>query len=275
MPIERFVGVARQIRTRSDTFARHERLRVYLAHGVVAACLVLGRFRPRIVDKIEVQWPSSVPNSPHDLKEAFIALTNWMEAHSFDGTVEWIVGVDYVRYLLLPWDERLSSISFCRTLAKVLFAQQSYGSDATSSASSVDICFAPLSYGHPLLAALIPKDIVQALASFSWRQRRCTTKITPALALVWDGFSDRFRKGAGVLALVEGGRLLRVDYERGNIVELSVRPFSEPQAQTALAGVNFIFPPIGSEAPGTEDLPIDGLLPDDDRRLAYALCGAT
>ncbi|HKU25239.1 MAG TPA: hypothetical protein VJQ54_07180 [Candidatus Sulfotelmatobacter sp.] len=271
LPTNRLATTLRRLGTRFKAAGRHERLRVYLASDALAVCLIHGRFRPRVVETAVIDSRASARNAQQDIADALTGLTSWMEMREFDGTVEWIVGFDHVRYLMLPWDERLSSISFCHTLASALFSQQFHGEDSAS--SSGKLCFAPRSYGYPRLAALIPHDIVRTLDSFSWRQRRRTTRITPALGVVWDQFFNRFRKGAGTLALVEGQRLLRVAYEQGNIVGLLVRPYSEACDESAFSGASYTFPPHGLDAIEHEELLVAGLTPDDDRRVAYALCG--
>lgn len=269
--IKRLASLPWQFKTQFDIFFRRERLRVYLAHGALAVCLIHGRFRPTVAERDTVQLSVSDAQERHDIADALAALMTWMETRSFNGKVEWIVGFDHVHYVLLPWNEQLSGMPFCHKLAKALFSQQHGRKDSVL--PSGKLRFAPLSYGYPRLAAFIPEATANALISFSWRERRRTASITPALALVWDRFFDRFKKGAGTLALIEGKRLLRVVYEHGNIVALIVRPFSEIHARSALSGVSFMFPPTGFNALEGEELPVRGLETGDDKRIAYALCG--
>jgi hypothetical protein len=254
-----------------DRFCRNERLRVYIAHDAIAVCQIRGRFRATIAEKSIIQLPPLGQNASREIAEAPAALRSWMEARSYIGAIEWIVGFEHVRYLMLPWDERLADITFCTTLAEALFAQQLYGIDTAR--SSCEMRFAPLAYGCPRLAALIPKDVIRTLTALSDRQRWKVTAITPALAAVWDSFFDLFKKSTGTLALIEGQRLLRVDYERGNIAALLVRPFCDSRIEAARNEADFIFPATGDGSPGSAGLRVSGMTSDDDLRIAYALCG--
>ncbi|MFL9903453.1 hypothetical protein PQR71_35875 [Paraburkholderia fungorum] len=194
-----------------------------------------------------------------------------MDEHPIQRPIDWVIGIDYVRYLLLPWDERLSSQSFCRTLAAALFAQQSTASEIPFSAYQMRL--APLSFGRPLLAALIPSEVIREITAFVSHHQCRTRRITPALSAVWDRFFVRMKNDSGVLALVEGQRLLRVTYDHGHVASLSVQPFSGGRTSAIPKGVTLVFPARNLTIAASSDLALQGLAPDDDARFAYALCG--
>jgi hypothetical protein len=265
------VRPVRRARARFERYIRGVRLRVYIAHDAVAVCRTEGRFRPKLQKQAVITLPSTSRDPARGISEALQLLPAWLQEQPHQGTVEWIVGFEHVRYLTLPWDERLCSKSFCRTLAKAMFSQQ-FDENHTSF-SSAAVRFAPVSYGRPRLAALIPDHVIQTLVSFSHSYGWRTTKITPALALVWDSFFNRFKMAKGELALVEGQRLQRVAYEFGNIVALKARPFSDTDTPSSHHETDFVFPP--GDAPGLsgEALQVKGMATGDDVRMAYALCG--
>jgi hypothetical protein len=262
----------RRVLARFERYCRAARLRVYIAHDIVAVCRTEGRFRPKIREKTILPLPSMSRESAHELSEALLALAAWLQRGTQQGAVEWIVGFDQVRYLTLPWDERLYSKSFCHALAKALLSRQLEGNDVTTLSSAV-LHLAPAAHGRSRLAALIPGHVVNTLVSFSKTQGWRTTKITPALAVVWDNFFNRFRKGQGTLALIEGQRLQHIAYDRGNIVGLKVRPFREMVGPSPHDVADFRFPSSDTRIHGGEALQVQGMVPGDDIRLAYALCG--
>jgi hypothetical protein len=249
---------------------RHDRLRVYMAQDALALCHIRGRFRQAVVEKVVIDIPAA-EHKTATVHEAIAALTAWVHSRSYAGSVEWIVGIEHVRYAMLPWDEQLLSDTFCKAFAEAMFAQQT-GANATELATA-EIRFAPLAYGCPRLAALIPGDIVRALTSFADNKRFRTTEITPALATVWDHFVDKFRKTEGTLVIVEGSRLQRMTYERGNIVEVTVRPFIATSGRSHPEVADYCFPDAQDGALAGEPLRPDHMPHLDDPRMAFALCG--
>lgn len=250
---------------------RSERLCVHVSRSGLAVCVVTGRFRPVVRSKTILPSTALTSDGTHSLSVALTALTTWLHAHPLRGSIEWVIGIDHVRYLLLPWDERLSSQSFCHTLAAALFAQQSTADEVPFSAYQMRL--APPSFGRPLLAALIPSEVVRELTTFASRHQSRTQRVTPALSVVWDRFFVRIKSGSGVLALVEGQRLLRVAYDQGHVSSLSVQPFSRERASAIPSGVTLAFPARNLTMAANADLALQGLAADDDARFAYALCG--
>ncbi|MGA7817957.1 hypothetical protein [Caballeronia sp.] len=206
----------------------------------------------------------------HSIAAALTGLTEWLQAHPLRYVIEWVIGIDHVRYLLLPWDERLSSEAFCHTLAGALFAQQCAGSDMPF--SMYELRFAPLSFGQPRLAALIPSEVVAELIAVARRHGCRSRQITPALGVVWDSLPARVKNDTGMLALVEGQRMLRVAYNGGQIISLSVQPYSNERKPAIPAGVTYLFPSRDMTLSTSGKL-APALAPDDDPRFAYALCG--
>jgi hypothetical protein len=269
-PASRLMRLANWVRTLRARIGSPQRLRIYLSGRSLAACLVQGRFRPML--RAKVIFPFAAPNcgGGDNLPAALAALSEWLHAHPHRGAIEWIIGIDHVRYLFLPWDARLSSKSFCHALAAALFAQQFSGDDIPF--SEHQLRFAPLSFGRPRLVALIPSEVVSELTAFASRHHCRSRRIAPALSVVWDSVFPKVKNDIGVLALVEGQRLLRVHYDHGQLISLSIKPCSEAHTWAIPGDVTYLFPPRDTTTPGAELAP-QGLAPGDDPRYAYALCG--
>ncbi|TAL99155.1 MAG: hypothetical protein EPN73_00985 [Paraburkholderia sp.] len=271
LPTSWLIELTKRMRRLPVTIGRPERLCVYLGGRWLAVCLVKGGFRP--VVRIKAILPSATPgrDGNHTVAATLTALTEWLRVHPLRGSIEWVVGIDYVRYLLLPWDERLANRSFCHALAAALFAQQCSGDDAPFSAFQLRL--APLLFGQPRVAALIPVEIVNELTEFALRHRCRTRRITPTLGVVWNRFFSLMKNEAGVLALVEGPRLMRVGYDHGHVTSLSVEPFSGERTARIQQSVTRFFPARDMTAPASGELALSCLVPEDDVRFAYALCG--
>lgn len=267
---------ARRISSTVAGPGRSERLRVYLGHDALAVCTVRGRLRPALTSKIILPFVATGRSGMHDVAPALAALASWLHAHPHRGGIEWIVGIYHVRYIVLPWDERLSDPSFCCTLAAALFAQQCASGDLPFSAHRLR--FAALVFGRPRLVALISDEKIRALTAFSVHHKCRTRRIETALSVVWNRFLVHTKNENGELALIEGPRLMRIAYERGHLLSLSVQPFSGDRSRPLPRNATWVFP-IG-RAPAPLDgermpkgLAPEGLVPADDPRLAYALCG--
>ncbi|KVO61491.1 hypothetical protein [Burkholderia stagnalis] len=252
----------------ADQAARPERLCVYLGHDALAVCRVTGRFKPIVQDKAVLLTDAGV----HDLTSRLAALDAWLDSHPVRGAIDWIIGIDYVRYLLLPWNPRLVSDAFCRSLTAALFAQH-FAADAIPFADH-QLRFAPVSFGHPRLAALIGNDVIGELTAFSKRRKYRIRQIAPALSVAWNRLFPQVKLGAGVLALIEGPRLLRVASNHGHITAFSIQPYCYSRSSAIPDDVTWVFPAHHLAASAGHMLTVDGHEPDDDVRLAYALCGA-
>ncbi|MDN7859524.1 hypothetical protein QZM81_27345 [Burkholderia cepacia] len=245
---------------------RPERLRVYLGHDALAVCRLTGRFKPVVRHKTILR-PSS---DAHGLAGQLTTLGAWLDVQPTRGEIEWIVGIGHVRYLLLPWDPRLARDAFCRSLTTALFVQ-SFGGDIPI--DTYQLRFGPLAFGRPRLVSLIANDVIRELTTFSRRRASRARLIVPAMSVVWDHFFARMKKSTGVLALVEGPRLLRVGYDHGHVTTFSIQPFSDTPPSTMPVDATWIFPARSKAAATGGALTLDGHAPNDDAQLAYALCG--
>jgi hypothetical protein len=271
---KRLNAVAKRTRTLALRLGRPQRLRIYLGQGWLSLCLVEGRFQPKI--RIKAILPSSTSSdsgTSHGVDELLVTLDAWLRAHPVRATIDWIIGIDHVRYLLLPWDERLSSNAFCRSLAAALFAQQCSGSSGEHDVSAYELRFGPLYFGRPRAAAAIPNNVLTSLTAFASMHGCRTRLIAPMLSVVWNNLCDRLKSASGSLALFEGQRLLLVGHEEGKVVSISLRPYSGNPKSIIAAGATHYFPPVNLTSPANNALTPPGLATNDDVRLAYALCG--
>ncbi|WP_185731921.1 hypothetical protein [Burkholderia stagnalis] len=259
--VDMFVG-------RVSAFTRPERICVYLGHDALAVCRVTGRSKPIVRDKAVLFTDASM----HDLTGRLAVLDAWLDAHPVRGAIDWIIGIDYVRYLLLPWNPRLASDAFCRSLTAALFAQHFAGDEIPF--ADHQLRFAPVSFGHPRLTALIANDVIGELTAFSKRRKYRIRQIAPALSVAWNRLFAQVKLGTGVLALIEGPRLLRIASNHGHITAFSIQPYSYSRLSAIPDDATWVFPAHHLVASAGQMLAVDGHEPDDDVRLAYALCGA-
>jgi hypothetical protein len=265
------VLLAKRIRNVTTGISHRVNLRIYLGRDGLAVCVVSGRLRPVVQMKAFLPITTSDSGGTHGITAALNVLSSWLHTHPLRATIDWVLGIDHVRYLLLPWDDRLSSRSFCHTLAAALFSQQFSGSEIPYFAYRVR--FAPLSYGRPLLAALVTSQATDELKTFASGHHCRTRWIATSLSVVWDRFFVRVKGDTGVLALVEGPRLLRVTYDHGHVMSLSVQPFSEKLTPSIPGGATHRFPARNLAEPADNECALRGVPADTDARFAYALCG--
>ncbi len=248
-----------------------KRLCIYLGEGWSALCLTTGRHRPVVLQKAILPCVPSHDGRPR-LETALAAIEAWLKAYSIGATINWVIGIGHAQYLLLPWDERLRDASFCYALTAAMFAQRFPRSDLDFPSHRIRL--GPLSYGQPRLVAAIPSDVVTSIEAFA-RQHNCRTgSISPILSVVWNRFFSRLRATSGTLALVEGQRVWRVSHNHGRITSVSLWPHPNERTQAHAVDGTYQFPVLDTTTPQDGGLTVPGLAPDDDARLAYALCGA-
>jgi hypothetical protein len=259
----------------SRTFRRLSdsgRLCVYLGEDCSTLCLVTGRFKRVVQMRAVLPFAASGPSSSHKLEAGLTVIETWLQAHPVRAAIDWMIGPCHVRYLLLPWDERLRDDAFCETLAAAMAAQQF--TTSTHDDSPRRLRLGPLSYGRPRLAAQIRIDLIDSLCSFAARHNCRTRTIVPMLGVVWNRFFACVKSATGALALVEGKRVLRIGFENGAIISLAVQPCCADRTQIATGGGHFFFPARPKPTPEEGELALQALQSDDDVRLSYALCGA-
>ncbi|TDY37165.1 hypothetical protein BX592_1425 [Paraburkholderia rhizosphaerae] len=249
---------------------RRERLCIYIGENWAAACASAGPLQ-RVVRMKAVISAASQHHDATDIGPILAEIEAWLRMHHIRATINWFMSIAHVRYLLLPWDDRLASDSFCETLAAAMFAQQFPGD--TRNFAAYQLRLGPIAYGQPRMAALVPHAIV-SLITVSTRRCHCRIgRIVPMLSVVWNRYVEQFNAETGVLALIEGERLLRVDYDRGRIASLAIEPYSPDRTRAARLDGFRVFPAADTNAPANARLTLPDLAPDDDPRLAYALCG--
>lgn len=250
----------------TDRVVPPERLCVHLGHDALAVCRVTGRFKPVVRDKVVLFTGARI----HDLTGRLAELGAWLDAHPVRGAIDWIIGLDYVRYLLLPWNPRLADDAFCRSMAAALFAQQFSRNEVPF--ADQQLRFGPLSFGHPRLVALLASNVIRDLTAFSRQRKHRIRRIEPAFSVAWNSLLAQLKAGAGVLALIEGPRLIRIASSCGHITSFSIQPFSETQRAAIPADATRVFPAHHAANSVHRALAVDGHEPGDDVRLAYALC---
>lgn len=188
--------------------------RVFLGEEQITVCLIQGKFQPKVIDKAHFDSSSS------ELSDGFVLLKEWL-IKNFNGQhIEWVLGVHYVRHLMLPWSNQHLKVGFSNHLARQLFSKQ-FQQDA----NAYEIKITKLDYAQPLLATFFDKSVVLALQQFAKDSEFKNIAIEPLMAVVWNRFYRQIKNSSMSLAIVDQGRALIIQQDKGKINNLSLRPF--------------------------------------------------
>ena len=246
---------------------------MHLGTRVLAACEVRGHGRRCVVAR-----KALFPFLPGERAPALQALREWV-APAGAGSIEWVLGPSDVRYLLLPWSPELADASLRDRVASALFEQR-----FREGAAAHAVRFAKARYGAPQLAAFVAHALVADIAAHAREARLRLGSIAPALTTVWQRFGSVLARERGAVHLVDGDRQITVRHERGQPMDIALRPFDEQRDAPLLdapceSGVRRCFSswvPAGGAAS-----PAHGLMLNDgegfdaraDAAHAFALCG--
>jgi hypothetical protein len=250
------------------------RFRVHLGARLLAACEVRGHGGRCVVAR-----KALLPFSPGARAPALLALREWMASTSGAASIEWVLGPSDVRYLLLPWSPELADEPLRDRVASALFEQRFRG-DAAAHA----VRFAKARFGAPQLAAFVAHALVADIATHAREARLRLGSIAPALATVWHRFGTVLARERGVVHLVDGDRQIAVRHERGQPMDIALRPFDEQRDAPLLdapcePGMRRCFasrvPADGAASPAHGLMLNDGegFDANADAAFAYALCG--
>ena len=249
------------------------RFRVHLGASTLAACEVRGHGRRRVLAR-----KTLLPFAAGGRAAALQALREWI-VPGRGASIEWVLGPSDVRYLLLPWSHALADLSLREGVACALFEQR-----FREEASAHAVRFAQARYGQPQLAAFVARPLIADITAHARDARLRLGSIAPGMAAVWARFGSVLTREHGVVHLVDGDRQLAVRHERGQPLDLALRPFDEARDASALdapcaPGVRRCFSccmPAGGAAFPAHDLKLDdgqGFDATADAAYAFALCG--
>lgn len=188
--------------------------RVFLGEKHISVCLIQGRFRPQVLDKAQFNF------SIDELSSGLVTLKEWLIQNFSGQYIEWILGVHYVRYLMLPWSNQHLKAGFSTHLARQLFGKQ-FQQDA----NGYEIKISKLQYAQPLLAAFFDKGVILALQQFVKDSKFKNISIEPLMGIVWNRFHRQLKSSSSCLAIIDEGRALIIQQDKGKINALSLRPF--------------------------------------------------
>ena len=188
--------------------------RVFLGEAQISVCLIQGKLKPRVINQTHFNFALGA------LSEGFVLLKEWL-IKNFNGQyIEWVLGIHYVRYLMLPWSNQHLKAGFSTHLAQQLFSKQ-FQQDV----NHYDLKISKLDYAQPLLATFFDKSIILALQQFAKDLKVKNIAIEPLMGVVWNRFYRQIKSNSMGLAIVDEGRALIIQQNKGKINTLSLRPF--------------------------------------------------
>lgn len=251
------------------------RLCAYLGEDQLALCQVLGRRRPRVLQK------GLQAVEGRDAPAVAAALDAWLQAHPLVGQMQGaelqvVLGTPWVKYLLLPWHPSLVATDFRLSMARALYARQ-FALEATAQ----DLRFGALRFGQPLLAAFVASDLLPSLTATAARHGARLTVMEPLLARVIQRFATALPKGEGTLLIAEASRVIRVGLSARCVQSLQLRPlatgntdvFTGDEAGRARRFAPLQPTPVSETSASLRLGPGEGFSPDCDGAFAFALCG--
>lgn len=188
--------------------------RVFLGDAELSVCLIQGKLKPKVTHKTNFNIRSG------GLLEGLALLKEWLIKNFIGQHVEWILGVHYVRHLMLPWSNQHLKAGFSNLLAHELFNKQ-FQQDA----NGYEIKIIKLDYAQPLLATFFDKSVILALQQFAKDSEFKNIVIEPLMSVVWNRFYQQIKSNSMSLAIVEQERALIIQQDKGKIKSLSLRPF--------------------------------------------------
>ncbi len=121
---------------------------------------------------------------------------------------------------MLPWSNQHLKAGFSDHLAHQLFIKL-FQQDV----NAYDIKISKLDYTQPLLATFFDKRVILALQQFTKNSEFKNIAIEPLMGVVWNRFYRQIKSSSRSLAIVDQGRVLIIQQDKGKINNLSLRPF--------------------------------------------------
>ena len=188
--------------------------RVFLGEAQLSVCLIQGQLQPQVINKAQFSFAID------ELASGLVALKEWLVKNFRGQRIEWILGIHYVRYLMLPWSNQHLKAGFSDHLAHQLFIKL-FQQDV----NAYDIKISKLDYTQPLLATFFDKRVILALQQFTKNSEFKNIAIEPLMGVVWNRFYRQIKSSSRSLAIVDQGRVLIIQQDKGKINNLSLRPF--------------------------------------------------
>lgn len=236
--------------------------RVFLGEEQISVCLIQGRFQPKIVNKAHFNFSSKESST------GFIKLKEWLIKNFSGQYIEWILGIHYVRYMMLPWSNQHLKEGFSTNLARQLFGKQ-FQQDT----NNFEIKISKLEYKQPLIATFFDKNVILAIQEFVKDSKFKNSFIEPLLGIVWNRFYQQIKSSSSRLAIVDEGRALIIHQDKGKINTLSLRPFINETALINIQKQNtlFFYPTRAENHTAVKYLDIRGI--ENSAVFSYSLCG--
>lgn len=190
------------------------RIRIFLGENTVLLSIISGRIKPIVQKKIRFKIQDK------QLGLTLLEVKGWLENQVKTGQVEWVLGLSYVRHILLPWSEQHLKSGFSLILANRLFSQH-----YLNESHDYDIRISGQGYHQPLIATFIHKPLLLQLSEMMDGTQFINASIQPLSFIVWNRFYQDIKKNISNLHIIEQDRVLSIEQIAGNISVLNLSPY--------------------------------------------------
>lgn len=132
-----------------------------------------------------------------------------------------VLGINHVRYIVIPWNIKLANKQFRQTIAQALFADQ-----FNESAANYALFLSSVRYKSFLVAAFIKKDLLNDINHLSENHNYSIASIAPMLMPVWNHFNKVLTSEESQVIIWENNRALFIENHFGSIQKVKVTSFN-------------------------------------------------
>lgn len=195
-------------------------MRILLSENEVAICILNGVLDTNLLNQLRIPVATEEKNIQFEIISKKINELFQSEKIK-PNNYEWILGLEHVRYLVIPWHNKLATQEFRDSITNNLFVQK-YRDEI----SRYEVSFSKLNFGHPLIAAFVSKELIQGITSINILNKSKNVKITPLLIPIWNKLEKTLRQEHSFLYVWDGNRALKIENKYGQIASIELEPFN-------------------------------------------------
>lgn len=226
----------------------------------------------------QLQWADHQARQPPQLSAQALAnlqlssvlhaIAHGLEKYEVNNRVRLnvVLGLNWCRHLMLPWDARLVNTGLAAAMAKAIFERR-----FAEPVQGYQLVLAQANYLKPQVATFVPIELLEGLKRLIDAKGMKLGRVEPLLAAVWNRL-PALPGDAGTVVVLENSRALEVRVQTGNPESIGVRPCANVNdlLHTANAASTYVFAPGRAvPAPLTELTVEVGESPD---LFGYVLC---
>lgn len=246
------------------------RARVFIGDHYLSVCLLNKSYKVELQDKIYFYFDEK------SFLNSLFELISWLKKYTTHCSIEWILGIKYVKFLVLPWSLQLRKEKFTLMLARQMF-NKSFQQDS----NMMEIKLNAFGYGQGVLATYIDITLIEQIKRLTDGTKFRNMVIEPLVSVVWNRYYSRIKKINSSIYVIENNRVFFIEQKRGCIIKVGLLPYSENNIAelNRMAENKLIFDP---KFFFEKEAPIEYLICKDNRNdvykeldfgYAYPLCG--